>query len=437
MVLNLAGNAVKFTEEGEVIVRVAVEERRGSEAVLHFSVSDTGIGIPADKLDQVFAPFEQVDGSTTRKYGGTGLGLPISLRLVGMMKGRLWAESAVGKGSTFHFTAVFGLCSAHARLDVGELADQAGLPALVIDDNATNRRILEGLLRGWDMRPTSAASGAAGLAELRRAARDGVPYRLILLDVMMPEMDGFAVTEEIKRLPSLVDTTILMLSSADSKDDAARCRRLGVACYLVKPIKPSELFNAILVALSRKPRCSPVARKMEEAAPLPPATTAPSRRPPRPSCRGQCRQPEARCPPHRETGPQRGRCQQRPRGGYPLAARVVRRDLDGCTNARDERLRGHGRYPGRRRAVRADYRDDGRRHERRPRALSRGGYERLCIQAGSGWGTLGGGGPIAEGLPLLRGRPGPHILIGVDPKGRKEVTSLLFYYPGSLYARDS
>ncbi len=272
VILNLAGNAVKFTEQGEVVVRVTQAHGLrpvGLESLLHFEVRDTGIGIAPDKVDTVFAPFEQADGSTTRKYGGTGLGLTISQRLVAMMGGRIGVESEVGKGSKFHFTARFGVRDEPAAPRANpEPAALAGLPVLVIDDNDTNRRILEVMLRNWRLCPRGAAGGAAALDELRRAAAAGAPYPLVLLDVMMPEVDGFAVAEEIRRRPELTGATVLMLSSSDRRGDVARCRELGLARYLIKPVKQSELLDAILAALG------PSAR---EAAPVPPAEPQPAK----------------------------------------------------------------------------------------------------------------------------------------------------------------
>jgi CheY-like chemotaxis protein len=219
---------------------------------LHFSVRDTGIGIPPEKLEAVFAPFEQADGSTTRKYGGTGLGLTISRRLVEMMGGRLWVESEVGQGSTFHFTARFGLSKTPAAPpappEPGLLRD---LPALVIDDNATNRRILEEMLRSWGLRPSLTGEGSAGLAELRAAAAAGRPIPLVLLDAMMPGLDGFEVARRIRADTRLKGTVILMLSSGDQARDTALCREIGVARYLVKPVKQSDLLDTILTTLAR------------------------------------------------------------------------------------------------------------------------------------------------------------------------------------------
>ncbi len=285
IVVNLVGNAIKFTEKGEVVVTVAAVEERGarseergakaaeeanapldlrssilaprSSVCLHFAVRDTGIGIPPEKQAAVFAPFVQADGSTTRKYGGTGLGLAISSRLAALMGGRVWVESEPGVGSTFHFTACFGI----AEGPVGpahRAEDLDGLPVLVVDDNATNRRILEEMLHNWRMRPTVVASGPAALAELERAWAAQEPYPLLLLDALMPEMDGYTLAALVKQHPCLGDTTMLMLSSAEGS--AARARELSIAACLMKPIKQSELFDAIRGALgaARRPEETPM-----------------------------------------------------------------------------------------------------------------------------------------------------------------------------------
>ncbi len=247
IVVNLVGNAIKFTETGEVIVHVHTKTRAGSHATLHFSVTDTGVGIPPERQEHVFEAFTQADSSTTRKYGGTGLGLAISTQLVELMGGRIWIESEVGRGSTFHFTAKFDIQAVRAPAkDVHALH---GLPVLVVDDNATNRRILEETLSSWRMTPTLVDGGRAALAELRRAKSNGTPYALVLMDGMMPEMDGFQLAEEIKKHPDLAAATLMMLSSAGRKEDAERCRDLGVAAYLTKPIKQSSLLDSILMTL--------------------------------------------------------------------------------------------------------------------------------------------------------------------------------------------
>jgi PAS domain S-box-containing protein len=245
IVVNLVGNAIKFTESGEVVIRVEKSSRSNGEVALHFSVRDTGIGIGPDKQQAIFEPFVQADGSTTRKYGGTGLGLAISSRLVELMHGHIWVESEVNRGSTFHFTARFGL---HHEQPPGdgpvELQD---LPVLVVDDNATNRRILDEMLASWHLRPKSVASGAEALAELRRAAAGDRPYPLVLLDAMMPEMDGYMLAQSIQEDPMLAGTTLLLLSSAEGSN--TRARDLAIAACLMKPIKGSELLDAIMTHL--------------------------------------------------------------------------------------------------------------------------------------------------------------------------------------------
>jgi CheY-like chemotaxis protein len=222
------------------------------EAVwLDVSVRDTGVGIPADKQQLIFEAFTQADSSTTRHYGGTGLGLTISTRLVQMMGGRIWVESESGRGSTFHFTARFGrLDPCVARRPQLLPAELAGLRVLVVDDNATNRRILHDVLKQLGMQPQLVDSGVAALAALQSACDAHQPFGLILLDVMMPGMDGFTVVEHIRRQPALDWPTIVILSSAGQPGDIARCGALGVAAFLFKPINPADLLNAIVKALA-------------------------------------------------------------------------------------------------------------------------------------------------------------------------------------------
>ncbi|HKH48248.1 MAG TPA: response regulator [Thermoanaerobaculia bacterium] len=253
VLVNLVGNAIKFTGSGEIVVRVVPEtgdtaDGNGDEEILHFAVTDTGIGIPAEKLGTIFAAFSQADTSTTRRFGGTGLGLAIAARLVELMAGRIWVESEVGRGSTFHFTVRLPL-SAEAVLPPPKVPDLAGLSVLVVDDNTVNRSILEELLASWGLRPTLAASGDEALAELRRAAAEGEPHPLVVLDYMMPGLDGVMVAEQLRRAPELAGAIILMLSSADRPLAAERCKELGIALCLVKPIKESELLEAIITAL--------------------------------------------------------------------------------------------------------------------------------------------------------------------------------------------
>jgi PAS domain S-box-containing protein len=253
VLINLVGNAIKFTDRGEVVVRVATDPAADGGVGLRFSVTDTGIGIPADKLGAIFEPFVQADGSTTRKYGGTGLGLTICVRLVELMGGRIWAESALGTGSTFHFTARFGRAlvppSRAQRLMCGA-AD--GLPVLIVDDNATNRRILVETLRNWRMQPVAVDGGRAALDALHAAAARGEPFPLVLLDAMMPEMDGFAVAEQIRTRPALGGTKVVMLSSAGAQE-AGRFRGAGIDLYLMKPAKQSELLDAIVQTVGSAP----------------------------------------------------------------------------------------------------------------------------------------------------------------------------------------
>jgi len=262
VLVNLVGNAVKFTEQGEVVVQVEVEADREEEAELHFTVRDTGIGILEDKQGLIFEAFRQADGSATRRYSGTGLGLAISQQLVESMRGRIWVESRLGEGSTFHFTVEFKKLACARPAVFGELsravaADLQGRPVLVVDDNATNRLILRKTLTDWGLEVTEAEDGPAGLRELEQAKETSRSFRLILLDKMMPGMNGFAVAERIHDEPLMKDAIVMMLSSDSVHSDAAQCRSLGIATYLVKPIKQAELLDAILAVLG-------TARKIEK-----------------------------------------------------------------------------------------------------------------------------------------------------------------------------
>ena len=249
---NLLGNAIKFTERGEVSLDVDVEPRDSGGLTLHMRVKDTGIGIRADKLKEVFAPFEQADGSTTRKYGGTGLGLTISLRLAELMQGRLWVESQEGRGSTFHFTAVVSAGIGVAS-EPAEDIPLEGLRVLVIDDNATNRFVLREMVHRWGMRPTTADGGERALEAINEAALQNDPYHVVLLDCHMPHIDGFMVAERIRGNPGVRDVTVLMLTSAERSSDVRRCRELGLAAYLVKPVTQKELRATIVKVLSGAP----------------------------------------------------------------------------------------------------------------------------------------------------------------------------------------
>jgi PAS domain S-box-containing protein len=253
IVLNLVGNAIKFTQHGEVAVRVDAEPAGADAVTLRVAVQDTGIGIPPDKLEIIFDAFAQADASTTRQFGGTGLGLAICRRLVEQMQGRLWVESEVGRGSTFLFTVLLPRAKEPAPRQIAAPLDTLrGLAILACDDNATNRRLLEAVLGSWGVAATVVADGASALAALERARAAGTPFRLILLDARMPDLDGFAVAERIRRDPTLADVTVMLLTSDVLSGDLARCRDLGIARHLVKPIAPSDLLVALLRALGQK-----------------------------------------------------------------------------------------------------------------------------------------------------------------------------------------
>jgi signal transduction histidine kinase/CheY-like chemotaxis protein len=252
VLVNLLGNAIKFTEYGEVELKVALASRKGDQLTLEFSVRDTGIGIPLEKQNMVFDKFSQVDASTTRKYGGTGLGLTICTRLVDAMQGRIWVESELGKGSCLRFTACLGAASEQAQTRSAEDVSLTGVRVLVVDDNLTNRRILSQLLRTWGMQPTQAASAPEALAHMHRGAERDQPFSLLLTDVHMPEMDGFDLVERVKSSPNLTNAFILMLTSGEHLGDFARCRELGVSAFLTKPVRRADLRAAIVKAVTEQ-----------------------------------------------------------------------------------------------------------------------------------------------------------------------------------------
>jgi PAS domain S-box-containing protein len=259
VVTNLIGNAIKFTGHGEVALNIHVEAEEGDERILHFTVSDTGIGIPPEKQKLIFQPFSQADASTTRKYGGTGLGLTISKRLVGLMGGDMWVESEVGHGTRFHFTA--RLKKSEKPMGAGMMAPSVslrGIKVLIVDDNMTNRRILEAMLQRWEMHPTSVEDGEEALKQLSSAQDVGDPYALVLTDMHMPKMDGFALIELIRQRREFSASIIMMLTSAGHRGDGARCQELGVAAYLLKPIRQSELREAIVRVLGALAGKSPI-----------------------------------------------------------------------------------------------------------------------------------------------------------------------------------
>ncbi|MFH2218487.1 MAG: response regulator [Pseudomonadota bacterium] len=276
VIVNLVGNAIKFTHEGEVTVRVETEKREDESVDLHFMVIDTGIGISLDKKEKVFESFTQEDGSTTRKYGGTGLGLTISRQLVEMMGGHIRVESPSffgsrisdcglkdqeakiqnlkskkeGPGSTFRFSARFGLSPAKgsAIRHLRQL-DLTGFPVLIVDDNATNRLIFREMTTSWGMAPAEVSDGELALLKIREAFESGNPYRIILLDFQMPVMDGFEVARKIKESPYGGNSQVIILTSAGKKGDRDLCKDAGISVYLLKPVKQSELLDAIVMAL--------------------------------------------------------------------------------------------------------------------------------------------------------------------------------------------
>jgi signal transduction histidine kinase/CheY-like chemotaxis protein len=246
ILINLLGNALKFTERGEITL--AIQQESGDDTVtsLHFTVQDTGIGIPAEKQGRIFAAFTQADGSTTRRFGGTGLGLTICRQLVQMMGGRIWVESIPGQGSTFHFIARFGVSTAAGSREPSGKVKLKGMKVLVVDDNLTNRHILGSLLASLHMQPTLAGDGAEALRTLAQAREVNQPFTLVLADSGMPGIDGFQLAEEIRKNPHLSGTTIIMLTSAGQRGDAARCRELELEGYLTKPVSQGELLDAVL-----------------------------------------------------------------------------------------------------------------------------------------------------------------------------------------------
>ena len=305
VIVNIAGNSLKFTEEGEIVIRVEKESESEDSVNLHFMVSDTGIGIPKDKLDSIFKSFEQVDGSTTRKYGGTGLGLSITRQFVEMMGGEIRVESPWdcrlpiedcrlkngkskiqnlnkgqadfakvmqattaespninrqspiinhqskgGPGSIFHFTVCFKLSrSKDIRVPLPNPKDLSGMPVLIVDDNTTNRILLQEMITSWGLVPTITASGKEAIDRFNKAFSSGSPYSLIILDMQMPELDGFDVAKIIKDAPSGEDVRIIMLSSSGQRGDSDRCKEIGISGYLLKPIKQSDLFDAIMMTM--------------------------------------------------------------------------------------------------------------------------------------------------------------------------------------------
>ena len=269
IIINLVGNAVKFTSEGEVVVRVTCLEQDEESAQLHIAVVDTGIGIPPDMQQAIFEAFSQADSSTTRRFGGTGLGLTISSQLVRMMEGEIWVESEDKKGSVFQFPARFKPSSEPLeRAPRPLLKKLQDLRVLGVDDNDTNRLVLEEMLKAWGMQPTVVDSGPAALGMMHRAVSEGKPYDLVLLDAMMPDMDGLEVARQIHAHPELEGAVMLLLSSLDDQDYFGRMRELGVKSHLRKPITRSDLLDAIMdaLAISLPAKDESIAAPLEEGA---------------------------------------------------------------------------------------------------------------------------------------------------------------------------
>lgn len=261
IVVNLVGNAIKFTEHGEVVLRVELQSHHNGNVELHFSVADTGIGIAPEKQTIIFEAFSQADSSTTRRYGGTGLGLAISAQLVKLMGGTISVDSKPERGSTFHFTAWFEVQQSGAEKHPRHRLSLSNLPVLIVDDNATNRRILAEVFTNWRMKPALADSGATAITRLEKSLRAKRPFAVALLDGHMPDMDGFALAEHIVQDGRYGDLKVVLLTSAGLPQDIARCRKLGITAYLSKPIKQSELFDVIVSTISEPVAEKPIAPK--------------------------------------------------------------------------------------------------------------------------------------------------------------------------------
>ncbi len=254
VLINLVGNALKFTLKGEVSLKVQADLIEDKAETLHFTVCDTGVGIAPEKVATIFESFSQADTSTARTYGGTGLGLPISKRLIEMMGGRIWVESKPGVGSRFHFTVKLGTKVMHDVVPDGAVSPviRRAVKVLIVDDNCTNRRLLEGLVKRWGMHSTATSDGEMALVELTAARDANEPYSLLITDMNMPRMDGFGLAAQIKQRPELSTPMIMMLTSGGHRGDAGRCAELGISAYILKPVFHSELREAVERVLSAK-----------------------------------------------------------------------------------------------------------------------------------------------------------------------------------------
>ncbi len=252
ILMNLTGNSMKFTKKGEVTIRASLEKEDGAQTTVRFEIVDTGIGIPKDRMDRLFKSFSQVDSSTTRKYGGTGLGLTISKTLSEMMGGKIGVESVEGKGSTFWFTAIFEKQPRSSESEVLVPGDISGKRVLGVDDNKTKRLVLKEQLKSWDCHFDEASSGAEALDKLRKAAAEGHPFDIAILDMQMPEMDGETLGRKIKEDPDIKATILVMLTSIGQRGDAARMKEIGFSAYLTKPVKQSQLYDCLATVLGIK-----------------------------------------------------------------------------------------------------------------------------------------------------------------------------------------
>jgi signal transduction histidine kinase/CheY-like chemotaxis protein len=277
VLINLLGNAIKFTERGEVVLTASVDEVGDGAALLRFSVRDTGIGIPAGKADTIFEAFTQADNSTTRRYGGTGLGLSISRKLVEMMGGRIWVESPDGQGTTFQFTVRVGVAVPGSATPEPPAPEVLGVPALIVDDNATNRRVLAEQLYRLGLRPIAVEGARAALMELERARATRTPFGVIIVDYHMPGMDGFMLAERIQAMPDVAGATIMMFTSGGHADDAERCRELGIAAIVSKPVSLRTLQQLVIQAVAgRGPRAAHARGALKETSPMSPTTPHPT-----------------------------------------------------------------------------------------------------------------------------------------------------------------
>lgn len=252
IIVNLVGNAVKFTQEGEVLVEVKRAEQQGRRVTLHFSVRDTGMGIPKEKQQLIFQAFNQVDASTTRQFGGTGLGLTISSQLVQLMRGKMWLNSQPDKGTTFHFTATFEIATRRSKDPKPDLTPLDNMPVLIVESNQTNRSIYEEIFHGWEMVPTLAEQGEAALTEMKKAADEGHPFPLVFLEERLPEMDGYELAGKIKADPQLADCAIVMFSSGMDSHGFEKCKETGIERQLINPVSSSEILKVLLSIIQPK-----------------------------------------------------------------------------------------------------------------------------------------------------------------------------------------